>query len=165
MATESPKPSGTQAAGRCACLDASILCRTPLLGGMPDECRCVLTDRVTTRLHAAGERIYTEGEEAKELFILASGKVTVRRGGVLLHALGPGDFFGETGFLDMQGRSTTVDVVEEAEVYAIPYSALRQLYQANVRAYSLVVMNLGREVSRRLRACEQRLAEPPGLSR
>jgi CRP-like cAMP-binding protein len=126
---------------------------------MPEECRCVLTDRATTRHHAAGVVIYAEGAEARELFILASGQARVRRGGVTLHALVPGDFFGETSFLDMQPRSHTVEVVSDADVYAIPYSALRQLYQADLRAYALAVMNLGREVSRRLRACEQLLAE------
>jgi CRP-like cAMP-binding protein len=145
----------------CAAFDAGILERTPLFGGMTEDFRCVLTDRMEIRPCPQGTFVYREGEPGRELFIVASGQMEVRRGETLMSRLGPGDFFGECSFLDMQPRGTTVRAVEEAQVYVIPYTALRNLYQVNVRMYALIVMNLAREMSRRLRGSYSLMCAEP----
>ncbi|MEW5850261.1 MAG: cyclic nucleotide-binding domain-containing protein [Myxococcota bacterium] len=141
----------------CSAFDPDVIARTPLFGGMTDECRCVMTDRMQIRQLHGHERLYSQGDTARELYILAHGHLDVFRDGKKLAGLEPGDFFGEVSFLDMQPRGASVVASEESVVYAIPYAALRQLYQVNMRAYALIVMNLAREVCRRLSRAEQGL--------
>jgi len=138
----------------CHGLDPAIFLKTALFGGMTDECRCVLTDRVEVRPVAAGQAVYRDQDSARELFILASGTLNVEKEGVVLASLQPADFFGELSFLDMQPRNNSVLATEDSVIYAIPYASLRSLYERNVRAYALIVMNLAREVSRRLRKAD-----------
>lgn len=147
-------PVGKDSAVTSQSFDHAIITGTPLFGGMPEDCRSVLTDRMQIRSYAQGEKIFVEGEPAKEMFVLAQGALEISREGQPLVRLVPGDFFGEVSFLDMQPRGGTATAMEEVVVYVLPYAALRQLYQVNLRAYALIVMNLGREVCRRLRKAE-----------
>lgn len=161
MVANSPVPGAEPAAdggGACGPFDPAIILGTPLFGGLPEDCRCLLTDRLEARGYPRGASIYRQGEPGREMFILARGAVTHCKDGCPLRDLRPGDFFGEVSFLDMQPRSGTAIVDEDAEVYVLPYGALRQLYQVNLRAYALIVMNLAREVSRRLRSAEHTCA-------
>jgi CRP/FNR family cyclic AMP-dependent transcriptional regulator len=139
----------------CGGFSADILRQTPLFGGMADDCRCVLTDRMEIRHYRAGTPVYTQGEAGRELFILVDGKADVVKHGQSLGGLRTADFFGEASFLDMQPRPHTVMAVEDLTVYAIPYPAMLSLYQANVRAFALIMMNLAREMSRRLRCADE----------
>ncbi len=150
----------------CESFDAHVLERTPLFSGMQEDCRCILTDRMEVRHLPANTLVYSEGDQARELFILAHGEVDVSKCGQMLGRMGPGAFFGEASFLDMQPRGTTARTRQDATVYVIPYAALRALYQGNVRMYALIMMNLGREVCRRLRVADAMLCgqckPPPG---
>ncbi|MBI5494302.1 MAG: cyclic nucleotide-binding domain-containing protein [Deltaproteobacteria bacterium] len=156
--------SGTPGPEHFCAFDADIMGRTPLMAGMPEDCRCVLTDRMEPRTYQDGETVYAEGDAARDLFIVASGNLVVSKRGVALMLLRPADFFGEPSFLDMQPRGNTVRARGLTTVYVIPYSALRSLYQVNMRMYALIVMNLAREISRRLRHADALVAgstQPP----
>ena len=62
--------------------------------------------------HAAGDCIVREGERVRQLFILREGEARVERshGGYTLEIsrLGPGDLFGEMGFVEDEGASASV---------------------------------------------------------
>lgn len=154
QAMQTPQLPAEPMAPACAEFDASVLERTPLFSGMQDDCRCVMTDRMEVRRYPAGSLVYSEGEQARELYILAQGEVDVVKKDLVLGRMAPGAFFGEASFLDMQPRGSTMRVKSDATVYVIPYAALRALYQVNLRMYALIMMNLGREVCRRLRTAD-----------
>jgi CRP-like cAMP-binding protein len=141
--------------------DPAILGVTPLLGGITDACRCVLTEHMEVLRPQAGTHVYREGDTAKELYVVARGRLFVHLKGAELGDLQPGDFFGEVSFLDMQPRHTSVVAMETSELYVVPYKALRSLYEVDVRAYALIVMNLGREVCRRLRTADRMIGAYP----
>ena len=61
--------------------------------------------------------------------------------------------------IDFQSRSGSVVAVTDCDFVEIPPSALRQLMREDLQQYTLIMMNMGREVSRRLRLADQRIME------
>lgn len=108
-----------------------------------------------------GEHFFTEGEEGREMFVLEQGRVELlKQWGDTTHSLaelGPGDCFGEMALMDLEPRSATASAIEDCIAIRIPRAALDGLYERNTEQFVLIQMNLGREVSRRLRAADDAL--------
>lgn len=142
--------------------------RLALFGGISDDALARFASLADTVAVAAGEEVYREGEPARKLYILVEGSARVwKRCGDTgtereLTALAPGDFFGEMSFVDMQPRSATVRTVEDVQLWAWSYTTLSAMYRRDEKAYTLLVMNIARELSRRLRRADAMLAR--GLS-
>ena len=130
-----------------------------LFGGLSDPCRQQLLDRLERREIRADEEIYREGDIARELFIVESGRLEVRKPSVapdvVMFEIGSGEFFGDLSFIDMQPRSMTVRASVPCVLWRLDYGALRDVYQADIRCYTLLIMNIAREISRRLRRSDQ----------
>ncbi len=73
--------------------------------------------------------------------------------------LGPGDWFGEMSILDVQPRSATVRVLAPARLLRISAIDLDALYRHDTKAYAIIVLNIARELSRRLRVADGLLAD------
>jgi CRP-like cAMP-binding protein len=73
--------------------------------------------------------------------------------------LGPGDWFGEMSIVDIQPRSATVRALAPARLLRITASDLDALYRHDLKSYALIVLNLARELSRRLRVTDGILAD------
>jgi len=73
--------------------------------------------------------------------------------------LGPGDWFGEMSVLDVLPRSATTRAVSPSRLLRFTAHDLDALYRRDLRAYSLLVLNIAREMSRRLRVADGLLAE------
>jgi CRP-like cAMP-binding protein len=78
---------------------------------------------------------------------------------VALSSLGPGDCFGEMALIDFCQRSASVRAEEDAHAIEVPAAALHRLYKTDLEQFALIQMNMGREVTRRLRITDQRLFE------
>ncbi len=118
---------------------------------------------VTTQLDA-GFRIFEEGDAAREMYVVLSGEIEVlkrSRSGTdaRVALLGPGDWFGEMGLVDIQARSATVRAVAPTELLRLTGADLDDLYRHDLRAYAMVILNLARQLSRRLRVADSILAE------
>ena len=115
------------------------------------------------RTVGAGEVILREGEMGNRLFIIASGTVRVcKRAGqsdeVTLATLGPLDFFGEMCILEAQPRSATVVAQRETSLLSIPAGAFYQLFHEMPTQYGILLLNIARDLSRRLRALDDSFA-------
>lgn len=109
-----------------------------------------------------GVEVCTQGEAGRAMFLVRSGEVLVCRDSedghrVKMVRMGPGEFFGEMTLIDIQKRSATVVVEQPALIYSLGNRDLYQLYQDDVPGYVMVLQNLCRELSRRLRKTNQRL--------
>jgi len=106
-----------------------------------------------------GEEIFHEGDVARHIFILVEGECGVFKDDVdrevMITALMPGDFFGEMSFIDMQPRAGTVRALRDCVLWRWSYASLRDIYRDHPKAYTLLVMNIAREMSRRLRRADR----------
>ena len=73
---------------------------------------------------------------------------------------GPGDWFGEMAILDVQPRSASVRALAPSLLLSMrPEQVERLLYRRGLKDYSLLIMNIARELSRRLRVADGILAQ------
>ncbi len=130
-----------------------------LFGGLSEPCCQQLLDRLEQREVAADAVVYREGDIARELYIVESGRLEVFKPSVapdvIMFEIGGGEFFGDLSFIDMQPRSMTVRAAEPSIVWQLEYSVLHDAYVSDLKCYTLVVMNIAREMSRRLRRADR----------
>lgn len=111
-----------------------------------------------------GVVVCKQGDSGKDMFVVRSGEVAVvreRESGrrVKMVRLGPGEFFGEMTLIDPQKRSATIVVEEPALLFALGNRDLYRLFQEDVNGYVMILQNLCREMSRRLRTTNARLSQ------
>jgi CRP/FNR family cyclic AMP-dependent transcriptional regulator len=133
----------------------------PIFGGVRAD---VLDELVTgAKLVHVAEREYffREGDRAESMFVLESGEVAVLKGWAgeqhELRRLGKGECFGEMALLDLFPRSASVQAVAPCTALELSAASLFKLYETDLEQFALVQMNIARELSRRLRAADERM--------
>ena len=138
-----------------------------LFGGLGDDILETFVANLARLELASGADVFHEGEAGRDLFVILDGEVEVLRRSKRGHEtrvalLGPGDWFGEMSILDVLPRSATMRVVAPSQLLRFSAQDLDTLYRRDVRAYSLLVLNIAREISRRLRVADGLLADQVG---
>lgn len=109
----------------------------------------------------ADEFFFREDDQGDSLFVLERGKAAVLKSwhgeDHLLQCLGAGDCFGEMAVIDHCRRSASVRAVEDCIAIRISAGDLYRVYGRDLKQFVLIQMNMGREVSRRLRDANNRL--------
>lgn len=138
-----------------------LLRRYSLFGGLIDSQLERLVARVSVTEAAAGAVIMREGEKGDRLFCLVSGEVEVRRGDRVLARLGAGETIGEMELIDMNPRSATVVALTPCLLVALARRDILALQREDLPAFTLVIMNLARDLSRRLRQMDASAGTTP----
>jgi CRP-like cAMP-binding protein len=104
------------------------------------------------------------------MYLVHSGELVVSKLGdsgraIRMTDFGPGDFFGEMTLIEMQDRSATVVANSPTVLYELTARNLYAYYKADIYAYVIVMQNINRELCRRLRRANNRIAELAGASR
>ncbi len=140
-----------------------ILRQISLFGALSDDTLRFLVQRVVNVECRSGEYFFHEGDQAQSLYVLEYGQVSVLKHwqghDYLLSQFGPGDCFGEMALIDMHTRSASVLALEDSRAFKVSATAIMELYQHNLEQFTLLQMNMGREVSRRLREASERIFE------
>jgi CRP-like cAMP-binding protein len=140
-------------------IEASKFKDYSLFGGLVPEEIEAIRPLLGTAAYAAGDTIMREGEPNDRIHFILEGSVEVLKDGVQLACLGEGDTFGEMEFLDVMPAAATIRSLSAATVATISNHALHELSKASMRAFAMVVMNLARDLSRRLRRMDDIVAE------
>jgi CRP-like cAMP-binding protein len=145
-------------------LTVAELRTTGLFAALPNEVLEHLATTLQLWCPQAGETVFREGEDARDMFVVLGGEMEVLKKSRLgsdarVALLGPGDWFGEMSIVDVRPRSATIRVLAPARLVRVTAADLDALYRRDLRAYSLVIMNLARELSRRLRVADGILAD------
>lgn len=130
---------------------ASALKDYSLFGGLLPEEIEALRPLLGQESYEAGTDIMTEGRPNDRIHFILEGEVVVEKGGVSLIRLSEGDTFGEMEFLDVMPAAASVRALVKSTVATISNHALHELSKTSMRAFAIVVMNLARDLSRRLR--------------
>jgi CRP/FNR family cyclic AMP-dependent transcriptional regulator len=145
-------------------VDREFLARIPIFAGLPPE--------ILDRFIAAGQvmdmpaacQLLGEGDPARSVFVVCEGALEIRKRGAsgadirvaVLHA---GDCVGEMALIDIQPRSATVATLTPARVFRLELSEIGKLHRSHPEVFTFLVMNIAREISRRLRRADQVLAD------
>ena len=142
----------------------AFLIATPFFGGLSDSGLDLLVSMLVERRFDTGATVVAEGEPGRSMFIVHSGKLVVGKLGdsghvIRMAGLDPGDFFGEMTLIEMQNRSATVVAESPTLLYELTAQKLYACYKADIHAYVMVMQNISRELCRRLRRADNRIAE------
>jgi len=142
----------------------AFLVATPFFGGLSDASLDLLISMLVERRFDLGASIVTEGEAGRSMYIVHSGELVVNKTGesgrlIRMTGLKPGDFFGEMTLIEPQNRSATVVAETPTVLYELTARNLYAYYKADIHAYVMVMQNINRELCRRLRRADNRIAE------
>ena len=148
----------------------AFLVATPFFGGLSDASLDLLVAMLVERRFDAGATVVAEGEQGRSMFIVQSGELVVSKLGdsgrvIRMAGLERGDFFGEMTLIEMRNRSATVLAETQTVLYELTARNLYAYYKADIHAYVMVMQNINRELCRRLRRADNRIAELADTSR
>ena len=138
-----------------------LLQQMPIFGAIRDDALTFLLEPVPSITVPAGQFFFRERDPADCMYMLESGRVAVLKDWagreLLLRQLGPGDCFGEMALLDLFARSASVRALDECRAMALTSAHLYRLFERDAEQFALIQMNIGREMSRRLRDADEQL--------
>jgi CRP/FNR family cyclic AMP-dependent transcriptional regulator len=142
----------------------AFLLATPFFGGLSDSSLDILISMLVERRFDVGATVFAEGEPGRSMFIVHSGELVVQKLGhagqiIRMASLAPGDFFGEMTLIEMQNRSGSVVAETPTVLYELTARNLYVYYKSDIHGYVLVMQNINRELCRRLRRADNRIAE------
>jgi CRP/FNR family transcriptional regulator, cyclic AMP receptor protein len=159
MVANAPKPPE---------LTPAALRASRLFDGLKEEVLKELASELRAEVVPPGQLLIAEGEVAAHMFVVLSGEVEVLHKGdadhdVRVALLGPGDWVGEMAILDVQPRSASVRALASSALLRVTAADVRRLlYERDPGQYALLVMNIARELSRRLRVADRVIAKASG---
>jgi CRP/FNR family cyclic AMP-dependent transcriptional regulator len=144
---------------------AEALRRSPLFEMLSDAEIDVLAELSRHRRFAAGEVVFSEGDQGDALFVLQRGEVEVVMGGAgaggaeeALAVLSAPASFGEMSLVDREVRSATVRARTECEALQLTAESFTAFRKRSRDGFTLFLVNVARVLSSRLRETNLKLA-------
>jgi len=139
------------------------LASIPVLTGINPAAQTLLAEEGIVRDFAPGTWIVREGEKGHSLFILVEGDVEVIKNAdsphaVTLAVLHQGTFFGEMCIVEPMPRAASVRTLAQVRAIEIKAATLYHLFKQMPDQYSIVLLNLERDMARRLRKLDEAFA-------
>lgn len=139
--------------------------KSPLFAGLNAEERDALARRGLPRSFAAGETLFTQGEAAQELFVIAKGRIKLWRGfedggALTLTILGKGQPIGVMGAFDSAVNAATASAETAVEVVAWPMDLLRDMMRRSPRLAANVLAAVSRHAERLIERLEDFASVP-----
>ena len=133
----------------------AILSHISMLGAVPEDKQARLFKRLETAHFKKGDYIFCKGDEPTHIYMVMSGQVDlqVTDNDVIVDKvkLGVGESFGEASLMSMHKHTATAVAMEETEIIVLSRHALIRLHQQDIELFALLMMNIARELARRLK--------------
>lgn len=141
----------------------NALAATPVLTGINPAALSLLAAEGRVHEFKLGDLIVQEGDSGNSLFILVEGAVEIIKNyntpnAVLLATLHSRTFFGEMCVIDPVPRAATARALGNVTALEIKASTLYHLFQKLPDQYAIVLLNLARDMARRLRQLDEAFA-------
>jgi CRP/FNR family cyclic AMP-dependent transcriptional regulator len=135
----------------------------PIFAGLTPIALSEIASAVEVAVFQKGDIIVREGEPGNRMFIIGSGSVEIvkylaQSRETVLAVLRPKDFLGEMSIIDCVARSASVRAFEDTSLFALKAIDLYHLFQQHPDQYAIVILNIARDLSRRLRAIDEKFS-------
>lgn len=115
--------------------------------------------RIITK--SSGDIVIEEGTDATDIYIILQGSAKIilnlNDEPLELLELGPGHCIGEASVVGIQKHSASAIVTLDAVLLVLSRTVLLDLYKENVGLFALLILNIARELARRLYRTDQTL--------
>ncbi|HRG55892.1 MAG TPA: cyclic nucleotide-binding domain-containing protein [Lacunisphaera sp.] len=143
-------------------MDATLdnfLHRLPVMAGLDETALQFLGTQAGDESYAVGSVIVREGDPGDRVYFVHAGRVRVVKESpgepaVRLAEFGPGDFFGEMSLVESVVRSASVIALEPTRVFTLKGADFYHLYRQHPGQYGIVMLNIARDLARRLRTLD-----------
>jgi CRP-like cAMP-binding protein len=130
-----------------------------LFGGLLEEQVNAILPLMEQETYEEGDAIITEGTLNDRIRFIIEGKAVAEKQGLTLFHFKEGDTFGEMEVLDVMPSAATIRALTPAKVMSITNRGLHQIYKDDIKAYAMIIMNLARDISRRLRNMDEKATQ------
>jgi len=142
-------------------LQPSALQKYALFGGLMEEQIETLLPFMTEEKFETDDFIIIEGKSNDKIYFIIEGQASVLKKDIILTRFCEGEAFGEMEVLDVMPAAASIKALSPVTVMTISNKSLREIYKKDITIFTLVLMNLARELVRRLRKMDDRLASLP----
>jgi CRP/FNR family cyclic AMP-dependent transcriptional regulator len=157
----------TESNARVATITVDQLRLNRLFQGVDSATIELLLRELKPEIAHPGECIMREGDAADSMFAIINGELEVLSHGgstsadVRVALLGPGDWVGEMALLGaQQPRSATVRALAPSVLLRLPTADVKRIIEdRDVAQFARIVLNIARELSRRLKVADRLIAQ------
>ena len=139
----------------------SILSQISLFGGATEPQLEQILPRLQMGVIEKGDAVFEKGQEPSHIYIVKSGEIEllIPGGGIAIRkkSLGTGECFGQVAVMSMQNHAVSAVASERSEIIALSRRAMHQLRHENIELFALLMMNIAREMARRLKFTDEML--------
>jgi CRP/FNR family transcriptional regulator, cyclic AMP receptor protein len=140
-----------------------LLRQIPVFAGLSEEALLVLAQAVDELEYQAGEIVVREGEPGNRMFIILSGSLEVVKNlgqprETALDVMRSRNFLGEMSIVDSVVRSASVRALEKCRLFSLKGIDLYRLFKRFPEQYAIVILNIARDLARRLRALDEKFS-------
>jgi len=136
-------------------IDAKTLQKYSLFGGLTEEQIEKIIPLMELEHYSPSDVILTEGAPNDKILFLIEGRVSIIKGKTIIYDLAEGNTFGEMEILDVMPSAATVKAVADVTAISISNKSFHEIYKNDIQSFALLLMNLARDVSRRLRVANE----------
>ena len=141
----------------------SILNKIAIFGGLTEKQLFEVFKLLKKVDYASGEYVYKQGDAASYIYIIKKGevKLSVDNGhdSYELISYSAGDCFGETSVIGIQSHSSSALAVTDTELIILEHGSLLSLFERDKELFGMLILNIAREMSRRLNKSDEILAQ------
>jgi len=137
--------------------NSSVLSCYSLFDGLEEEQIDIILPLMEFENFEANTDIIVEGDPNNKIYFILDGLVMVYKDGVELMGLEEGGVFGEMEVLEILPVEATIRTVSPTKVMTLSIDALGEIYDTDLKIYSFIMMNLARDLARRIRRLNSRV--------
>src|SRR5581483_10563519 len=132
-----------------------------IFGGTTEQQQQGIITRLQHGFVSKGTEIFRKGEAASHIYIIASGGVDLiipdSEAPIVKKKISVGECFGHVALISMQPHTVSAIASEETEMIVLSKRALIDLKHEDLELFALLVLNIARELARRLRFTDEML--------
>jgi CRP-like cAMP-binding protein len=136
-----------------------ILNKISILAGLSEKQLYSLFRLLQKVSYRKGETIFEQGDEPSHIYIIESGQVKLiidREGTPLeLVVFETGRCFGEASLIGIQHHAATALATQDTQLIVLSRKALLSIYKTDLELFSILILNIAREVCRRLHESDE----------
>jgi hypothetical protein len=144
----------------------SMLSQISFLGGVSDAERDCIFRRLEIGVFKRGEYVSMKGDVPSHIYIIKRGKIDLLLTGggapIKKREFKAGECFGEAALLSMINNTASFVAAEDSEVIVLSRRALNQLRGDDPKVFCVLILNLARELARKLQFTGGVPLLPPG---
>ncbi len=147
--------------------------RYSLFGGIMDKELALIRTLLKPESFPPGHDIIIQGDRGDRLYFILEGEVEIlvreaedpTKPMKRIAILGAGDTVGEMELIDIQPRTATVRALTQVHTVCLTNKDFFTIKKAHLETFTLIIMNLARDISRRLRIMDQEVVHQYSSSR